>query len=130
MWARISRRRRRAEAAGQDRMFDLEPLEWHRVASLEDLPADGVRRVAVGLRRFALVRCEGRYSILDDECPHQGASLGVGCLEDGSLVCPSHGWAFDPRTGEGRGPFAPVGVHPCEVREDGIYIGLARGGRR
>lgn len=31
-----------------------------------------------------------------DECPHRGARLSQGWVEDGCLVCPYHGWRFDP----------------------------------
>lgn len=31
-----------------------------------------------------------------DSCPHRGARLSQGWVEDGCLVCPYHGWRFDP----------------------------------
>lgn len=31
-----------------------------------------------------------------DECPHRGARLSQGWIEDGDLVCGYHGWAFAP----------------------------------
>lgn len=31
-----------------------------------------------------------------DECPHRSARLSQGWVEDGCLVCPYHGWRFDP----------------------------------
>lgn len=34
------------------------------------------------------------YSAIDDFCPHMGASLAGGPLEDGCVVCPWHAWAF------------------------------------
>ncbi|MAK92458.1 MAG: hypothetical protein CMI13_14655 [Oleibacter sp.] len=36
----------------------------------------------------------GRY------CPHQGADLALGYMEDGQIVCPHHGAKFDVKTGE------------------------------
>ncbi|GIF42972.1 Rieske 2Fe-2S domain-containing protein [Actinoplanes xinjiangensis] len=37
----------------------------------------------------------GRPSLLPRYCPHQGASLAVGKVVDGTLRCPFHGWRFD-----------------------------------
>ncbi len=42
----------------------------------------------------------GRWSALDDRCPHRLVPLSEGRIaEDGLLECPYHGWGF---TGEGR----------------------------
>ena len=37
---------------------------------------------------------------LDDSCPHEGGSLGLGVLKDGEVTCPWHGFHFCTRTGE------------------------------
>jgi len=30
-----------------------------------------------------------------DRCPHRGAQLSLGCVREGTLECPYHGWRFD-----------------------------------
>jgi nitrite reductase/ring-hydroxylating ferredoxin subunit len=37
----------------------------------------------------------GRPVLAGRFCPHQGASLALGTVVDGSLRCPFHGWRFD-----------------------------------
>ena len=37
----------------------------------------------------------GRLALIDRDCPHRGADLAYGRLEDGGLRCPFHGWLFD-----------------------------------
>ncbi|MBV9835868.1 MAG: aromatic ring-hydroxylating dioxygenase subunit alpha [Alphaproteobacteria bacterium] len=37
----------------------------------------------------------GRLSLIDRDCPHRGADLAYGRLENGGLRCPFHGWLFD-----------------------------------
>ena len=37
----------------------------------------------------------GRFGLLGVSCPHRGASLEYGDIEDGGLRCPYHGWLFD-----------------------------------
>ena len=38
---------------------------------------------------------QGCYGLVDRACPHRGADLCFGRLEDGGLRCPVHGWLFD-----------------------------------
>ena len=38
--------------------------------------------------------------MIDGVCPHEGGPLGEGSIEDGRVVCPWHGYAFDVHTGE------------------------------
>src|SRR5690349_18434999 len=37
----------------------------------------------------------GRLALIDRDCPHRGADLAYGRLENGGLRCPFHGWLFD-----------------------------------
>ncbi|MGF6861641.1 phthalate 4,5-dioxygenase oxygenase subunit [Rhodobacteraceae bacterium MBR-64] len=41
----------------------------------------------------------GKLGLIDRACPHRGADLCFGRLEDNGLRCPFHGWHFD-RTGQ------------------------------
>jgi nitrite reductase/ring-hydroxylating ferredoxin subunit len=57
-----------------------------------------------GLGKVSLFREQGRLVCLGT-CPHQGAPLGRGEIEDGVVTCPAHGSRFDILTGERvRGP--------------------------
>ncbi|MCA9659305.1 MAG: Rieske 2Fe-2S domain-containing protein, partial [Myxococcales bacterium] len=51
-------------------------LEWHRVASTEDVPEGRVRTVTAGTRSIALTHYKGEFGALDNRCPHQGGPLG------------------------------------------------------
>ena len=45
---------------------------------------------------FVLFRDEaGRLGLMDRDCPHRGADLAFGRLENGGLRCAFHGWLFD-----------------------------------
>lgn len=37
----------------------------------------------------------GKAGLLGEHCPHRGASLEYGDIEDGGLRCPYHGWLFN-----------------------------------
>jgi nitrite reductase (NADH) small subunit len=46
-----------------------------------------------------VARIGGAVAVLDGVCPHEGGPLGEGIVEDGRVVCPWHGYAFDVHTG-------------------------------
>lgn len=70
---------------------------WQPAALVDELAGD---RPAVPVELFGeqlvLFRDEkGNYGLLSRQCPHRGADLRFGRLEDGGLRCPFHGWLFD-----------------------------------
>lgn len=86
---------------------------WHPVAFVDEVTDTSPHRVELLGRRWVLVRRPtGELGAFHDECPHRRASLATGCVVDGTLQCPYHGWrfAFDgscveiPATGGGRIP--------------------------
>ena len=70
---------------------------WHPVALADELPHERpAKAVRVLGQDFVLFRDErGRHGLLDRDCPHRGADLAYGRLEDGGLRCLFHGWLFD-----------------------------------
>lgn len=74
---------------------------------------------------------EGELGLIGRNCPHRGADLCFGRLEDNGLRCPFHGWHFD-RTGqcveqpaepEGSQMYTQIRVPMIPVKEDkGIIV--------
>lgn len=54
-----------------------------------------VRLLLLGERFIAFRDTEGRVGIMANNCPHRGASLFFGRVEDGGMRCGYHGWKFD-----------------------------------
>ena len=95
--------------------------EWFRrhwlvagtTAELRDIPL----AVKILGEELVLFRDDkGEIGLLGLHCPHRGASLEYGDIENGGLRCPYHGWLFD------------VGGHcldmPAEPRERGYAARL------
>lgn len=77
--------------------------------------------VTVGERLVAVFFVDGEYRAIDDLCPHQGASLGAGCVEDGEVFCPWHAWRF--RLSDGKWADNPkLGVDVFETRVVGDEV--------
>jgi thiamine pyrophosphate-dependent acetolactate synthase large subunit-like protein/nitrite reductase/ring-hydroxylating ferredoxin subunit len=99
---------------------------WYKVAEVGDLPVGQVTTVTAGITAVCLIHAaEQGYTALDNRCPHQGGPLGEGQLDGAWLICPWHGYEYDPKTGN---PPTGYGDHamalPLEIREDGIYVGV------
>ena len=101
-------------------------ITWHRVLDhRKDLPEGRVKTVTVQHKGLCLTHFEGKFSALDNKCPHQGGPLGEGSIENGMLRCPWHGWDFHPCTGLPPGGFDDgVETFPVKEEEDAIYIGM------
>ncbi|MFC0398709.1 Rieske (2Fe-2S) protein [Paraburkholderia rhizosphaerae] len=70
------------------------------VAGTTDELAPGQRKLLfVGGRSIVLFNVDGMIRAIDNDCPHNGASLANGQLDGTFLRCPAHGLRFDLRTG-------------------------------
>jgi thiamine pyrophosphate-dependent acetolactate synthase large subunit-like protein/nitrite reductase/ring-hydroxylating ferredoxin subunit len=97
--------------------------EWHKALAPDELPEGRVKSVTCGLATICMTHYQGRFSALDNKCPHQGGPLGEGSIEKGLLRCPWHGWDFDPHTGGPPGGYDDgVTTYEVDVREDGVYV--------
>lgn len=100
--------------------------EWHRIDPGPLEPGE-VTTVVVQGRALAVTRTEAGYGVLDNRCPHQGGPLGDGEIDTdtGYLLCPWHGYEYDPLTGEPPPGFPDTATcFRVEVRDDGLYVEL------
>jgi pyruvate oxidase len=97
---------------------------WHRVGTPADFEEGRVREVRVGDRVLAVGRVAGALFCVDDFCPHAGGSLAQGSLDDGFLICPLHGFAYDVASGRCDDDASPVAVHPVREGEAGVEVAL------
>jgi phenylpropionate dioxygenase-like ring-hydroxylating dioxygenase large terminal subunit len=67
---------------------------WLPVCAVKELKDKPLRRLLHGHPLVIFVGRNGP-SILRDRCPHRNVPLSNGYVEDGAIVCPYHGWAFE-----------------------------------
>jgi len=63
------------------------------------------------------VTVDGKRYLLSRYCPHEGADLSFGYVQDGKLHCPWHNLCFDVRTGH----------QPCRSLKDLRVVGSGSG---
>lgn len=69
-------------------------MAFQTVCKVGDI-ADGQSKCFnVGDKVVAVFHVGGAYHAIDDMCPHMGASLSDGHVEDGVVTCPWHAWSF------------------------------------
>lgn len=99
-----------------------------RLCSLDDVPQEGGLRVCLeGLEPLAVFRCEDEVRVVEDTCPHAGASLAEGWVEDRRIACPAHGGEFCLLTGA---PLSfpaetPIRAFAAEVVNGEVFAELA-----
>ena len=103
---------------------------WQPAALSEELSVDRpIAPVKLLGEDFVLFRdASGRLGLLDRDCPHRGADLAYGRLEDGGLRCAFHGWLFDV---EGRcleTPAEPESSRLCSGIRQKSYPAIERNG--
>ena len=97
--------------------------EFQTVAHVGDIPEGEGRAFCVGGKMVAVFLTNGEYSAINDLCPHMGASLASGYVEDGGVTCPWHAWRFCVKTGTWLdNPNAKTRTEKFEVRVTGQEI--------
>ena len=77
-------------------MGDVLRHYWYPVAFVRELEEFPVKEVRLLGENWAVFRTpSGEYGIVDERCPHRGASLTYGIVEDTGLRCGYHGWLFN-----------------------------------
>jgi nitrite reductase (NADH) small subunit len=67
---------------------------FQTIARTRDIPQGRGRAFQVGDHIIAVFEVAGTYFAIDDLCPHMGASLAEGELQEGIVTCPWHAWRF------------------------------------
>jgi nitrite reductase (NADH) small subunit len=97
-----------------------------KVAMKSDLPAEGeAKEFTLGDKVICVANVNGVISAMDNVCLHRGGPLGQGTIEGDKLVCPWHGWQYDPKTGAAaHNPAAKVAVYPIKMENGDVMIEL------
>ena len=86
-------------------------------------PENEAKEFPCGDKVICVANVNGSITAMDNVCLHVGGPLGQGVIEGGKVVCPWHGWAYDPVTGQaGQNPGAKVAVYPLKIEGTDVLI--------
>lgn len=68
---------------------------WHPVAFSSHVGTEPEPRRLLGVDLVVWRAVDDVVHAALDRCPHRWARLSTGCITDGLLTCPYHGWQFD-----------------------------------
>ncbi len=70
---------------------------WMPAVVVGELERDGkpIRIRLLGEDLVCFMDTEGKVGLIDEHCPHRGASMALGVNEECGLRCLFHGWKFD-----------------------------------
>ena len=104
-------------------------MEWIKVfenpEEAEKAVEEGkARKLVIDNIRICLTRSEGRFYAVQDACPHSGASLSEGWLNNyQEIVCPLHNYCYHLVTGrEATQQTRDAKVYEVKVGEDGLFV--------
>lgn len=96
---------------------------FQTVAKTTDIPEGEGRAFQVAGRMVAVFCVNGKFTAINDTCPHMGASLATGFVEDGGVTCPWHAWRFGVCDGLWLdNPKAAIRQNVYEVRVEGDEV--------
>ncbi|MDF3935964.1 aromatic ring-hydroxylating oxygenase subunit alpha [Pseudomonas citronellolis] len=67
---------------------------WYVACTPDEIDGKPLGRQVCGEKMVFYRGAEGRVAALEDFCPHRGAPLSLGFVEDGKLICGYHGLAM------------------------------------
>lgn len=101
-------------------------MPFVKIASQSELPSNNeAKEFPCGDKTICVANVNGTITAMDNVCLHRGGPLGQGVIEKGKVVCPWHGWAWDPKTGQAvHNPNAKLALYPLKIENGDVLIEL------
>ncbi len=99
-------------------------MAFTKLTTQSELPANNeAKEFACGDKTFCVANVNGTITAMDNVCLHRGGPLGQGVIEGGKVVCPWHGWAWDPATGAAtHSANTKVAVYPIKIENGDVVV--------
>ena len=99
-------------------------MTYIKIATEAELPKPGeAKEFEASGKTICVANVNGTCTAIDNVCLHMGGPLGQGYVEGGKVVCPWHGWEYDPATGSLEGdPKTRIDVYPIKVENGDVMV--------
>jgi nitrite reductase (NADH) small subunit len=104
----------------------ISTMPFTKIATQSELPSGNTaKEFPCGDKTICIANVNGEFSAMDNVCLHVGGPLGQGMIENGKVVCPWHGWQYDPKTGEAaHNSKAKVAVYAMKVENGNVLVDI------
>lgn len=87
------------------------------------IPNEGkLKAIFLDGHEFCILKKDNQLYVLDDSCPHAGASLGMGTCQNDWIICPKHDIRFNYKTGDGQTDKFKVKTYQVILEDNQYYI--------
>ena len=90
--------------------------KFHTVCRVDEVPIGEGRMFSVNQMMVGVFNLDGVIYALDDRCPHAGASLAHGYIENDTVTCRIHHWKFRINDGTRLDEGNQCNARTCPVR--------------
>jgi nitrite reductase (NADH) small subunit len=98
-------------------------MPFVKIGTQAELPSNNeVKEMAAGDKTICVANVDGQICAMENTCLHMGGPLGEGVIEGGKVVCPWHGWEWDPKTGQAGPPDAKIAVYPVKIENGEVMV--------
>jgi 3-phenylpropionate/trans-cinnamate dioxygenase ferredoxin subunit len=97
-----------------------------RVCSIDEIPENRTRVIAIGEKEIQLTRMNGEVYAFDNVCTHDDAPIGERDISVGEIQCPRHGAKFDVKSGRATGlpAIMPIKTYQVTIEDGDVFIDL------
>ncbi|MBI2148144.1 Rieske (2Fe-2S) protein [Candidatus Woesearchaeota archaeon] len=100
-------------------------MNFIEAASLSELRELKRKLVIIDKNRIALFFLDGKVYAISAVCPHKSGSLDEGYLDEEEIICPSHAFMFNVKTGFCLNhPGYSVRSYEVKIEGEKIFIGF------
>jgi nitrite reductase (NADH) small subunit len=99
-------------------------MPFTKLTTQSELPGKGeAKEFELAGKTICVANVNGVISAMDNVCLHMGGPLGQGYIEGSKVVCPWHGWEYDPETGEvDHDPRLKLAVYAIKVENGDVLV--------
>ncbi len=106
-----------------DKALEAEESGFIDACAVDDIEEKRARIVTIAGDRVAVFKYDGKISAVSNVCQHQNGPLGEGCILDGYITCPWHGYQYIPETGSSPPPFTEkIPTFDVRVRDGRVLV--------
>jgi nitrite reductase/ring-hydroxylating ferredoxin subunit len=95
----------RKEKSPDQKIYEASREGYIDVCAVDDIPEKRAVIAVLNGERVAIFKYDGKISAISNVCQHQNGPLGEGCIIDGLVTCPWHGFQYRPHDGAAPEPF-------------------------